>query len=243
MSLPGGLFAPRFAHRGLWSPAGPPENSLSAFEAACAAGYGMELDVRLSADGEAMVFHDDALERMTGVDAPFAGLSAKELGALPLKGGPDCIPTLGETFARVASRGMILVEIKTGPGADGPLPARVAELIDAYGGPTAVISFDPAPLAWFARHSPHVPRGLDAAGFADADIASTTGDLTQAFAHLIESAQPDFLVLQLDTALGALAAQERANGRPVLAWTVRSPEDAARVKAACDNFIFEGFAA
>ena len=60
------LFHPPIAHRGLWSPDGPPENSLGAFQAACAAGYGIELDVQLSADGEAVVFHDDKLERMAG---------------------------------------------------------------------------------------------------------------------------------------------------------------------------------
>ena len=60
------LFHPAIAHRGLWSPDGPPENSLGAFQAACAAGYGIELDVQLSADGEAVVFHDDKLKRMTG---------------------------------------------------------------------------------------------------------------------------------------------------------------------------------
>ena len=63
------LFAPPIAHRGLWSRNGPPENSLGAFEAACEAGYGIELDVQLSSDGEAMVFHDDKLVRLTGRDA------------------------------------------------------------------------------------------------------------------------------------------------------------------------------
>jgi glycerophosphoryl diester phosphodiesterase len=76
------LFRPPIAHRGLWSPDGPPENSLGAFQAACAAGYGIELDVQLSADGEAMVFHDDKLERLTGAPGRIRDRSAAELGEL-----------------------------------------------------------------------------------------------------------------------------------------------------------------
>src|ERR1700709_1302665 len=76
------LFDPPVAHRGLWTPDGPPENSLGAFQAACAAGYGIELDVQLSADGEAMVFHDDDLERMTGVAGRLSDRTTTELADL-----------------------------------------------------------------------------------------------------------------------------------------------------------------
>ena len=236
MSLPSGLDASPIAHRGLWRPGGAPENSLSAFEAACRAGYGIELDIRLSADGEAMVFHDEALERMTGVKGLFGGLTASELAALPLGQGPDRIPTLAQTLDLVAGRALLLVEIKAGRGSADELPKRTAELLDGYQGPAAVISFDAEALGWFARHRPGRARGLDAMNLQDA--AAAVG-----FEQACEAARPDLLVLELASALGATAAQHRANGRPVVAWTVRSAQDAARVAPYCDNIIFEGFPA
>ncbi len=78
--------SPPIAHRGLWTPDGAPENSLAAFQAACAAGYGIELDVQLTADGEAMVFHDDNLERMTGAEARLRDRTAADLRELRLAG-------------------------------------------------------------------------------------------------------------------------------------------------------------
>jgi len=107
------LFAPPVAHRGLWSSDGPPENSLAAFKAACAAGYGIELDVQLSRDGEAMVFHDDDLKRMTGVEGRIGDLTTTELAELRLDGGDERIPTLSETLALVGRRALVHVELKT----------------------------------------------------------------------------------------------------------------------------------
>ncbi|MGZ6049584.1 MAG: glycerophosphodiester phosphodiesterase family protein, partial [Phenylobacterium sp.] len=104
------LFAPAIAHRGLWRPDEAPENSLAAFQAACAAGYGIELDVQLSADGEAMVFHDEDLERMTGVPGRFSDRTTTELAELRLKGSDERIPTLRETLALVGHRAMVHVE-------------------------------------------------------------------------------------------------------------------------------------
>ncbi len=244
MTLPDGLFSPPLAHRGLWSPGQAAENSLAAFEIACRAGYGIELDVRLSADGEAVVFHDVMLERMTGADGLVCDLTAAERGALPLLGGPGGVPTLRQTLDLGAGRAMLLVEIKAGDGEDGggALEARVAELLRRYEGPCAVISFDAAALGWFARHRRHIPRGLDAAGFADTDLEREPG-LDWRLSDLVAEAGADFLVLQLETAAGRLAAQYRAKGLPVVAWTVRSTEDADRVAEHCDNFIFEGFTA
>ena len=89
MNLPDGLFAPPIAHRGLWRPGEAVENSLAAFEKACQAGYGIELDVRLSSDGEVVVFHDETLARLAGIEAAVGELTAEELTSLPLQGGLD----------------------------------------------------------------------------------------------------------------------------------------------------------
>jgi glycerophosphoryl diester phosphodiesterase len=237
MILPEGLYSPPIAHRGLWSADGFPENSLAAIERACQAGYGIEFDVRLSADGEAMVFHDDTLERMTGLKGPVSALSAQELASTPLLGGPDGIPSLGQVLSQVRGRAMLLVELKYA-GDFEALAARTAQLLKAYRGPHAVISFQAEALAWFARHRPDVPRGLDAL-WPQSDEAAGAERLE----HDCALAAPHFLVLQLEAATGPTAAARRAQGQPVIAWTVRSGEDADRVAEHCDNFIFEGFTA
>ena len=137
------LFHPPVAHRGLWAKDGAPENSLAAFQAACEAGYGIELDVQLSSDGEAMVFHDDDLARMTGVEGKLRDRTAADLSELRLAGADEAIPTLRETLALVGRRAMIHVELKTPYGEVGPLEQRVHELLIDHAGPTCVIGFNP----------------------------------------------------------------------------------------------------
>lgn len=235
--LPDGLFSPPFAHRGLWSADGFPENSLAAIERACQAGYGSEFDVRLSADGEAMVFHDDGLSRMAGLDALVADLAAADLSSTPLLGGPDRIPTLAQVLELVRGRAMLLIELKPGPAPDA-LAERTAKVLKRYHGPFAVIGFDAASLGWFARHHPDAPRGLDAM-WTEEHEAEARDELERQCAV----ARPHFLVLELEAARSRLATERRTMGQPIIAWTVRSPEDADTVADHCDNFIFEGFTA
>ena len=243
MTLPDGLFRPPFAHRGLWRPGDAPENSLAAFGHACEAGYGIELDVRLSSDGEAVVFHDETLERMTGQPGFVWEQSASELTGLRFLDGPGCIPTLAQTLELIAGRAMLLVEIKD-PPPGGVLQERVARLLDRYDGPACVISFDAGALAWFAEHRPDRLRGLDAQWISDQEIAASGDGRPRAgFEAHVHEARPHFLGLEVESAMGAIAAQHRANGLAVVAWTVRSVEQAARVAEHCDNFIFEGFTA
>jgi glycerophosphoryl diester phosphodiesterase len=237
VNLPDALVWPPIAHRGLWRPGEAPENSLSAFDIACQHRFGVELDVRLSADGEAVVFHDERLERLAGMDAAVVDLRAEELQATPLLGGPDRIPTLAEALEVVAGRAMLLVEIKAVPDGNGVLEARVAELLDRYEGPAAVISFEAEALAWFAARRPHLPRGLDALGL------EAGGEQIDVFEAACETAGPHFLVLEKASAASPAARAARAAGAPVIAWTIRSPEEAGALAADCDNFIFEGFTA
>lgn len=237
------LFHPPIAHRGLWSPGGPPENSLGAFQAACAAGYGIELDVQLSSDGEAMVFHDDKLERMTGVAGRVRDHTAAQLGELRLAGTDEKIPTLLEALAVIGHRAMVHVELKTPYGEVGPLEQRVHEVIADHNGPICVIGFNPYSHAWFAERYPGVLRGLDSYSYARAPNLSD--EQRQAFAALehVEIARPHFLALGLDMLPSARAAELRGQGMPVVAWTVRAPAEWEAVRAGCDNLIFEGFRA
>ena len=241
------LFHPPVAHRGLWTAEGAPENSLGAFQAACAAGYGIELDVHLSADGEAMVFHDEKLLRMTGAEGRIGERTTSELSELRLAGGDERIPTLAETLALIGHRAMVHIELKTAFGQVGPLEQRVHEILIDHAGPVCVIGFNPYSHAWFADRFPGVLRGLDSYSYTDkpAPPKHLSETQRQAFARLehVEIARPHFLALHIEMLPDPRAAEFRAGGMPVVGWTVRDPAQWEAVRDCCDNLIFEGFAA
>ena len=216
---------------------------MAAFQAACAAGYGIELDVQLSADGEAMVFHDDDLVRMTGVAGKISDRSAADLGKLRLAGTDETIPTLLETLALVGHRAMVHVELKTPYGQVGPLEQRVHEILIDHNGPVCVIGFNPYSHAWFAERFPGVLRGLDSYSYKKAPHMDDA--LRVSFANLehVSIARPHFLALGLDMLPSPKAAALREQGMPIVAWTVRRPDQWDAIKDSCDNLIFEGFAA
>jgi glycerophosphoryl diester phosphodiesterase len=237
------LFHPPVAHRGLWNRNGAPENSLAAFQAACEAGYGVELDVHLSSDGEAMVFHDDDLKRMTGVEGKLRDRTAADLAELRLAGTDETIPTLRETLALIGRRAMIHIELKTPYGEVGPLEQRVHELLIDHAGPTCVIGFNPYSHAWFADRFPGVLRGLDSYDYKQAPNMNEAQ--RESFARLehVAIARPHFLALHIGMLPDERATKFREDGMPVVAWTVRDPGQWDAVKDHCDNLIFEGFEA
>ncbi|HWT52613.1 MAG TPA: glycerophosphodiester phosphodiesterase [Caulobacter sp.] len=237
------LFDPPVAHRGLWSPDGAPENSLAAFQAACAGGYGVELDVQLTADGEAVVFHDERLERMTGREGRVRDHTAADLGTMTLKGTDETIPTLADTLTLIGHRAMVFIELKTPFGDVGPLEKRVTDVLIDHNGPTAVIGFNPYSHAWFADHHPQILRGLDSYSWNDDSARKLAPEMRKSLAALeqVEIARPDFLALGLDMLPSARADLYRAKGMPIIAWTVRSPDQWEGVRDHCDNLIFEGF--
>ena len=230
------------AHRGLWAPDAAPENSLGAFQHAAENGYGVELDVRLSADGEAMVFHDDTLARMTGAEGRVRDHSAKALQALALNGSDETIPTLAEALAVIGHHSLVLIECKTASGEVGPLEHRVHDVLIDHKGPVAVIGFNAYSHAWFAERYPKILRGLNSHAYADGEARMSAEAVAalRALEH-VAIAKPHFLALGLDMLPDAKAAEHRVKGLPVVAWTVRSPDQWSAVSEACDNYIFEGF--
>ncbi|MFN3613630.1 MAG: glycerophosphodiester phosphodiesterase family protein, partial [Rubrimonas sp.] len=188
--LPAVFTGPAIAHRGLHDrAAGRIENSRAAVRAAVEAGYGVEIDVQLSADGEAMVFHDDALDRLTARSGPLKALTAAELGRIALTGSAETIPTLAEILAVTSGRAALLIEIKDQGGrmdatGVGPLEARVAALLGDYAGPVAVMSFNPASVAAMRDAAPSVPRGLTACAAAGYDEQQLGTERLQALAEM-----------------------------------------------------------
>lgn len=237
------LFHPPVAHRGLWNRDGAPENSLASFQLACEAGYGIELDVQLTSDGEAVVFHDDDLKRMTGAEGRVRDRTAADLAELRLAGTDEHIPTLLETLALIGRRSMVHVELKTPYGEVGPLEQRVHEVLIDHAGPTCVIGFNPYSHAWFADRFPGVLRGLDSYDYKRAPHMNEAQRASFAKLEHVSIARPHFLALHVDRLPDERATRFRDEGMPIVTWTIRDPAQWDAVKDHCDNLIFEGFAA
>ena len=235
------------AHRGLHNAAaGYIENAPTAFEAAARAGYAIELDVHGSADGEAIVFHDRTLDRLTGTRGRIAGRTAKELTGLNLLGSHETIPTLGDVLDLVDGRVPLLIEIKSRQRRVGKLEARVASLLDGYTGEAAVQSFNPYSMGWFVEHAPHIARGQLALDYRK--LAKLTPRRVPAMAkiclrHMLLNyiSKPNFVSYEWGALPSWAAKRVRMFGLPVIAWTVDSPDIAAQVARHVDNIIFEGF--
>lgn len=248
--LPEAFLHRPLAHRGLHDRArGCPENSGAAVAAAVEAGYGIEIDVQLSADDAAMVFHDSTLDRMTAERGPLAARTAAELSAIRLTGSDEPIPTLAQVLARIAGRAPVLIEIKDQSGVmgetDGRLEAAVARALRGYGGPAAVMSFNPHSVAHMARLAPAVPRGLTTESYdpeASAPLDRATCDRLRAIPDY-DATGSSFISHEAADLARPRVAELKAAGAVILCWTIRSPEAEAAARRVAQNITFEGYRA
>jgi glycerophosphoryl diester phosphodiesterase len=246
MNAPDWLVARPIAHRGLHDPgAGRFENTLSAADAAIAGGYGIECDVQDTADGEAVVFHDFTLDRLTAEKGLVRERPAREVAALAVGGTSDRIPTLAEFLGRIAGRVPLIVEIKSRFDNDPALTHRTVDLLAGYAGPVALKSFDPFVVAAVRRTAPHLPRGIVAESvYADLDWAKLTADEKREMANLLHfsATEPDFLSWRVaDLPCAAPFLCRHLKRMPVMAWTVRTEADRRRAALHADQIVFEGF--
>ena len=229
-----------FAHRGLHGE-GIAENSREAFAAACVHGYGIELDVQLSRDGEVVVFHDDTLLRMTGDGRRVDQVDYAEMKTLSLQ-GKGSIPTFDEVLRLVNGRVPILVEIKNGKR-NTELCEKVRDRLRAYKGAFLVESFNPLIIAWMRKNAPEFIRGQLVG--PRKSYKGTVGALAGvALSGLLLNfkAKPDFIAYDLN-AKGFIAPRiQRAIFRaPMAAWTVRDKDDCAACISRGEMPIFENF--
>src|SRR5215468_4625663 len=155
------LTARPIAHRGLHDASnGVIENTGAAFSAAIAAGYGIEADLQISADGEAMVHHDDVLGRLTDASGRLAEMSAAQIKAVHFKAGSGRVLTLAELCDLVAGRSTLLLELKSHFDGDTRLVERAIEVLANYRGPVALMSFDPALIEFLRNEASSLPRGI-----------------------------------------------------------------------------------
>ncbi len=228
------LGAWRYAHRGLHG-GREVENSPGAFRAAIAAGLGIECDIQRSLDDAPMVFHDWDFVRMFGRPDKGQRVMAADWQALRYASG-DAPMQLGELLDLVAGEVPLLIEIKSRRGYDVAHSCRsVADCLRDYRGQCAVMSFDPRAPRWFAAHAPQIVRGLVA---TEENSKGYWGDLRRRTAFGWSRAE--FLAYDIRDLPSRFAAARRAQGVPVLSWTVRSAELAGRAAVHADAPIAEG---
>ncbi len=235
------------AHRGLHDRSAERiENSRAACGAAIQAGYGIEIDIQRAACGTPMVFHDETLDRLTGVDGAVADLDAGALRTIQLTGGGEGIPTLAEILDLVAGQVPLLIEIKDQDGAGhltADLARRVAEDLETYAGPVAVMSFNPHAIATLAEVAPRICRGLTTADFRDDSWARLSVEERQILATL-SSVRPlgcSFISHDRRSLDHPPVTLLSAEGLPVLTWTIRSPEEERDARRIAANITFEGY--
>ena len=239
--MPDWLTARPVAHRGLHdAAAGVIENTASAFLAAIAGHYAIECDLQISADGEALVHHDDALGRLTDGAGRLDAMTAAQLRAVPFRTSTDRMLTLSELCDLVAGRATLLIELKSRFDGDLRLARRAATILASYQGAAAVMSFDPAPVAALRTFASKLCRGLVAQRRNRIDSETRTMSALH-FANRVLATRPEFLAYRVDDLEDLLPrAARQLLGLPLLTWTVRTPIDQARATRFADQIIFEG---
>lgn len=230
-----------YAHRGLWTPEGPPENSLEAFRLAAEAGFGIELDVQRTADGELVVFHDDSLERMCGLRKPLASCTLAELKGYSLLDSTQPIPLLAEALQAVGGRVPLIVEIKPGKEIQD-ICRKTDALLQRYTGEACVESFDPRAMRWFRKNRPGRIRGQLAA-FPTRRTPRDWNTRTLLLGMMVCNAfsRPDFVAYKAATDRNPFFRAVRRMGAYTVAWTVRSQEEMDRLRDRYDIQIFDSF--
>lgn len=247
MRAPDWLTARPVAHRGLHDRAhGIIENMQSAVAAAAARGFAIEVDIQLSADGEAMVHHDAALGRLTeGGTERIADMTAAALKQVVFRGTTDRMMTLSDLCTLVAGRVPLVVEVKSAFTGDRRLVHRMAQVLADYRGPVVAMSFDPDQVLAVREIAPALPRGIVAQRTYDDDywqhLPPAKRDAMVGLRHGFQT-QPHFVAYWIDQ-LPAPAPWIARNvfGCPLLTWTVRTDEQRRRAAQLADQMIFEGF--
>lgn len=230
---PGWLTASPYAHRGLHG-AGALENSRSAFDAAIAAGFGIECDIQLTRDCHAVVFHDYELGRLTGNEGRVSDRTLAELQRVKLAGSTETIPSLSDILELIGGRVPVLLELKRQKTNASALCPPVLEALRSYHGAAAAMSFDPQVGRWFARHAPQVIRGLVVTENRRRGARGAVGRQLALW-----GARPDFLAYDVRDLPSRFGSAQRARGIPILTWTVRNGRDEEVASTFADQIIHE----
>ena len=237
------------AHRALHDASkGVYENCRSAIIAAIEHGYAIEIDLQLSADGRAMVFHDDTLDRLTDKHGDVSDYTAAELTQIKVGSGQDVIEPLEDILRLVDGRVPLLIELKDQSRqlsqTDGRLEQATIDALSLYEGAVAVMSFNPHMIATMVKLSSDLPLGLTTGSFMD----PSWGIDAERIEHLSQIADFDptrySFVSHFALELASPCIQMlKDQGTAIFTWTIRSPEAEAVARQTVDNITFEGYLA
>jgi glycerophosphoryl diester phosphodiesterase len=252
VNAPSWLVERPIAHRGLHDTAnGVIENTLRAAEAAIAGGFAIECDIQLSAEGEAIVFHDETLDRLTDATGPLAALSAAEIAKVRIKGSDEAPPPFAAFLHQVAGRTPIICELKSRFDGDWLIGDRAAALAATYDGPLAFKSFDHDLTAYLRLRRPHMrpPRGpcpigiLAQASYDDPYWAFLTAEQKRDWTEFdhYDLARPDFLSWNVDDLPHKIPfLVKQLTDAPIMVWTVHTPAQREAAHKWADQIIFDG---
>lgn len=232
-----------YAHRGLYdNEHGIPENSMAAFRRAVDKGYGIELDVHLTADNQLVVFHDDTLTRMCGMNKKISSFLYSDLMQLRLLGTEESIPLFKDVLELIDGKVPLIIELKVDGSNQNLLCPLVWQLLSRYKGDYCIESFHPFVLQWFKRHEPQVVRGQLSCNFfkenphCDIVLFLMSNLMTNFFTH------PDFIAYKyLDLDNPAVIYNRKLFHIMTVVWTIPGKPTYDRFKNKVDAMIFEGF--
>ncbi len=219
------------------------ENTEAAFAMAIKHSYSIECDVQLTRDGEAVVFHDDTVDRLLDDTGPVKGFTVKQLKNMKFKRSKNRMQTLGELLDQVAGQQTLVIELKSHWTNDSALALRALDVLSHYHGPYALMSFDPDLMAYVAEHSPTTVRGITADRVTDSyynALPLARRLEMRSFSHLPRS-RPHFVSFDFNGLPFAPVAAIRGAGYPVISWTIESESHAAHALRYSDQVTFQNY--
>ncbi|MBE6160177.1 MAG: glycerophosphodiester phosphodiesterase [Lactobacillales bacterium] len=225
------------AHRGAHNiNKGIPENSIKSFEEAIKHNYIIELDIHLLKDNNIVVFHDDDLKRMTGLNKKIKDTTYEEIKDLKLQNTDNYIPLFKDVLELVDGKVPIIVEFKHDVKC-GRLEKETMKLLNKYKGKYVMKSFNPLTLIWFKKNYPDVIRGQLSYNFKGKKI-----NLIHKFfcknMLLNFITKPDFISYGIKSMPNKKINKYRKDIL-ILGWTIKTKKDLEKAKKYCDNFICE----
>jgi glycerophosphoryl diester phosphodiesterase len=226
------------AHRGYFN-AEHPENSLGAFARAVEHGFAVELDIQMTKDDVIVVFHDNDLKRVCGVDKKVKELTYAEIKELRLLDSNEGVPTFQEVLDVLDSKVLVVVEFKSVSGKNEILVDKAIEMLNAYPGKFVVQSFDPTIVRQLMKKAPEFRRGLLVGDMKETEYPAA---LRYVLSHMMVNSmcKPEFIDTDLNWC-PRLMEKWHKQGKLLICYTARTLEQYEFAINKYDNVIFEQF--
>ncbi len=222
------------AHRGI-QVNGIVENTISAFSLALEKKVPIELDIHVLKDGNIVVYHDDTLNRLMGIDQKISNYTYPELKKLPFPNTDSSIPLLKDVLQLIAGKVLLVIEIKkTTIYSYQEYCQKVVQLLETYSGKILIQSFDIRIVHWFLKHSHYL------VGLLIADRKYSIYDFLMQRKSIISYLKPDFISVNYQLVSYRMVKYFRKE-KPVFVWTIDCQEKLEKVKMFADSYFVGEF--